>query len=140
MKGNNFFLDTNIFVYAFDPDHQAKRTKAIQLIKQALDQQKGILSTQVISEFFNVVLRKIKPPMRSEDCISLLEKMFLPLCEVIVSPETIKQALIIEQETQYSYYDSLIVASAIEGHCHILYSEDFQDGQVIRNLKIANPF
>jgi predicted nucleic acid-binding protein len=134
------FLDTNVFVYAFDADYPAKREAARELIASALDEGTGIISYQVAQEFLNVALRKFAVPLSPKDAGKFLDTVLEPLCDVYPTAELYHAALEIGERWRLSFYDALIVAAALEGGCAILYSEDFQDSQSIRELKIKNPF
>jgi predicted nucleic acid-binding protein len=135
-----FFLDTNIFVYSFDASSPKKAAQAQKLIRNALATGGGIVSYQVVQEFFNVALRRFSKPMSSLDAEQYLSTTFRPLLAVHSSPALYGEALRIGARFKLPWYDSLIVASAIEGECGVLYSEDFQDGQQIGSLTLSNPF
>jgi predicted nucleic acid-binding protein len=135
-----FFLDTNIFVYSFDASSPKKAAQAQKLIRNALETGGGIVSYQVVQEFFIVALRRFSKPMSSLDAQQYLSTTFRPLLAVHSSPALYGEALRIGARFKLPWYDSLIVASAIEGECGVLYSEDFQDGQQIGSLTLSNPF
>ncbi len=135
-----FFLDTNVFVYSFDPGAADKQRRATQLIREAVSTRKGIVSYQVVQEFFNVALRRFAQPMSVPEAEQYLGTVLRPLLAVHSSQALISEALRLADRHRLSWYDSLIVASAIEGGCGILYSEDFQHGQRFRQLKVENPF
>jgi predicted nucleic acid-binding protein len=135
-----FFLDTNVFVYCFDRTAPVKARRALQLIRAAVETRKGIVSYQVVQEFFNVALRRFAQPMAISDAEQYLSTVFRPLLAVHSSPALYGEALRLSAQFRFSWYDSLIVAAAIEGECRILYSEDLQSGQRIGNLEIKNPF
>ncbi len=139
MKGK-YFIDTNIVIYSFDNTNPDKQKIAKKLISEAINQNKGIVSYQVIQEFCNVALNKFKVPLKINDCKEYLNKFLNPICEVFSTIELYNEALDIKYETGYGFYDSLIIASALEGKCSILYSEDLKEGQVVKGLKIENPF
>jgi predicted nucleic acid-binding protein len=135
-----FFLDTNIFVYTFDSASPAKRARANDLVSRALDTRLGVISYQVVQEFLNVATRKFAKPMRAPEAQLYLARILMPLCEVFPDASLYSQALALREETQLSFYDSLIVSSAIAGDCRILWTENLQHKQRIRNLEIRNPF
>jgi len=135
-----FFLDTNILVYTFDSRSPLKRARANALVARALDTRLGIISYQVVQEFLNVATRKFPKPMHAAEAQLYLARILMPLCEVFPDSSLYSQALSICGETQFSFYDALIVASAITGDCRILWTEDLQHGRRIRNLEIRNPF
>jgi predicted nucleic acid-binding protein len=135
-----FFLDTNIFVYSFDASSLKKAAQAQKLIRKGIETGGGIVSYQVVQEFFNVALRRFSKPMSSLDAEQYLSTTFRPLLSVHSSLALYGEALRIGARFQLPWYDSLIVASAIEGQCEILYSEDFQDGQRVGSVRLSNPF
>ena len=114
MNGKSVFIDTNLIVYLYSNDELDKRTS----IQNIISKQKAVISTQVVNEFSNV-MHKIQP----------------------ISLSTIRLAYQIANEYKYSFYDCLIIASALENDCEILYSEDMQHQQIIKKkMKITNPF
>jgi predicted nucleic acid-binding protein len=128
------FLDTNVFVYAII-QNDPRSDRAEELIARG-----GTISVQVLSEFAALVRRKSKMPWveirRALDGIKTLCPEPLP-----ITLDTHGEALAIAERYGYKIYDALIVASALEGRCAILYSEDMQDGQVIdHRLTIRTPF
>ncbi len=139
MNGKYFF-DTNILVYSFDDNNKQKQTIANDLIYQAIRQNNGCISFQVIQEFLNVSLTKFKVKFKRNDYEKYFNKVLEPLCEIHSSFMLYKDALLIKDRWKYSFYDSLIIAAALKANCTILYSEDLQHGQIIDDLKIVNPF
>ena len=135
-----FFLDTNIFVYAFDPDAPAKAQRAGELIRLAITRRKGIVSFQVVQEFFNVALRRFSHPMTVAEGQQYLTSVLRPLLAVQSSPALYSEALRLSGRYRLNWYDSLIVASAIGGGCSTLYTEDLQDGFQVDGLRIEDPF
>ena len=134
------FLDTNIFVYAVDSSNGSKSSAASQLIRNTLRTRKGVVSYQVIQEFFNVVLRRFAKPMNLQDAERYFETTLRPLLSVHSSENLYRSALRLFGARGLAWYDSLIVAAALESECTVLYSEDFQHGRNYGDLKIHNPF
>ena len=137
---DNYFIDTNIFVYSFNVDENKKREKAKEIIKKALDNGRGFISIQVIQEFYNVAGKKFKAPLAILAAKEYLEKVFMQLNVVYPSYDFISTGLDISTTTKYSFYDSLIISAALKSSCSILLTEDMQHGQKIQNLRIENPF
>jgi predicted nucleic acid-binding protein len=135
-----FFLDTNVFVYSFDKSAAAKARKAAHLIRQAVATRKGIVSYQVVQEFFNVAFRRFAQPMSTVEAEQYLAVVFRPLLAIQSSQAIYGEALRLCARFRLSWYDSLIVAAALEGQCDLLYSEDLQNGQRFGDLRIENPF
>jgi predicted nucleic acid-binding protein len=129
------FLDTNILVYSYSISNEIKYERAIEIMQY----NSCYISTQVISEFCNVLTKKMRfNPLKIKNLTSEFDLYFNIFT---VNKNTTEKALDILDRYGYSYYDSLILSSALESNCSILYSEDLQHGQVIENsLKIINPF
>jgi predicted nucleic acid-binding protein len=135
-----FFLDTNIFVYSFDPIAPQKSARASELIRHAVRSRNGIVSYQVVQEFFNVAFRRFAHPMTAPEAEQYLATTFRPLMAIHSSGALYVEAFRLISRYSLSWYDSLVVAAAIEGGAQILYSEDFQHGQEFGNVSIENPF
>jgi predicted nucleic acid-binding protein len=135
-----FFLDTNVFVYSFDPSAPAKARRAGDLIRRAVATGKGIVSYQVVQEFFNVALRRFAQPMTLADAEQYLATVFRPLLAIHSSQAVYVEALRLCEGYSLSWYDALIVAAAIEGESTLLLSEDLQHGQRFGDLRVQNPF
>ncbi|MGC1463336.1 MAG: PIN domain-containing protein [Terracidiphilus sp.] len=137
---DRFFLDTNIFVYSFDQSAPVKAQIAARLLREALTTQKGVINYQVVQEFFNVALRRFSQPMSAMDAEQYLRMVFQPLLAVHSSQALYVEALHLQAQSRLSWYDSLIVSSAIQAHCDLLYTEDLQHGQRFGGLRVMNPF
>jgi predicted nucleic acid-binding protein len=135
-----YFLDTSIFVYSFDLADGGKREIATQLIGKALRSGQGVVSYQVVQEFFNVALRKFKKPLDARQCDLYLDSVLVPLLAVHSSIQLFERALETMPKLRMSWHDSLILAAAAEAGCSLLYSEDLQHGRKIGDVEIRNPF
>lgn len=127
------FLDSCVLIYALsEGDPRA-------LIAEELLASGGVISVQVLNELAAVARRKLN--MSWAEIRQVLDDI-RTLCEppVPLSLETHASAVEIAERYGYQIYDALIVAAALEARCHVLYSEDMQDGQVIGSLTIRNPF
>ena len=134
MSGN-VFLDTNIFVYLCSNDELKKRSASISILGKYI----CITSTQALNEFCNVFIKKYGLPI---DKIKEFVRNIAKSCRIQpVSDRVIFLALDINGKYGYSFYDCLMIASALESGCDILYTEDMNNGQIIENkLKIVDPF
>jgi len=137
---DRFFLDTNVFVYTFDVHAPAKANRANKLIRDALASGQGVVSYQVVQEFFNLALHRFTPTMTASEAEQYLTTVFRPLLAVHSSPSLYFEGLRIAGRHRLGWYDSLIVAAALEASCDTLLTEDLQDGREIEGLKIENPF
>lgn len=129
------FLDTNVVVYLYSGDEPEKRAVTLAFIEQG----NPVVSTQVLSELANTLIRKFGLPF---DVVAQAVVEVRDACTVVpVMPDTITQALALAQKYRYSYYDSLILATALSAGCETIATEDMQHGQVIEDvLTIRNPF
>jgi len=132
---DKFFLDTNVFVYTQSKGEQDKRDMALN----AIETYDCYTSMQVFNEISNVMIKKLKMP------ISEVKQIIIAIndrCTVsIITHETVQKALDLKEIYGYSYYDSLIIATAALSGCDYIFSEDLQDGQIIENkIEIVNVF
>jgi predicted nucleic acid-binding protein len=135
-----YFLDTNIFAYAAHPSRSSKTAVALKLIEDGLESGNGIVSYQVVQEFFSLAFRKFPKPMSALDAEQFFDTALRPLLAVHSSPALYISGLQIYGFHHFSWYDSLIVAAAQQAECAILYTEDMQHGRRVGDLTIKNPF
>ena len=129
------FYDTNTIIYLYDETETVKQ----KIIHQSFALIQPVISTQVLNEMSNLMLKKFKVDVTTVNTIVDNLNDFADI--VSIELVHIKKALQIKEKYQYSYYDSLIIASALESKCKILYTEDMQHGQLINNvLTIVNPY
>ena len=135
MNGRTFF-DTNIFIYLYADNEPLKQTASREIINKA---GKCVTSTQILNEINNVLIKKWR---MSPEVIKIIQSDIRRICEMVyVYESTIDKAIDLHSRYGYSYYDCLMLASALECACGILYTEDMNDGQIIDGiLKIVNPF
>ncbi len=134
------FLDSNIFVYAFDETDERKRGIAQALILRSLRDVTGVISHQVVQEVLNVITTKMERPVRHDDAVRYFRTTLKPMWSVYPSEDLLTRALEVRARYGYGFYDSLIVSAAIQGGCATLYSEDMQHDQVIDTVRIVDPF
>jgi predicted nucleic acid-binding protein len=134
------FIDSNVIVYLFDETDDRKRGVAATLVAEAVRDSASAISYQVVQEVLNVLSRLVAEARRSATAQSLLDEVLLPLWRVMPSRALYERALDVHARYQYRFYDSLIIAAALESGCTRLYSEDLQHGQRIERLTIENPF
>jgi predicted nucleic acid-binding protein len=136
-----FFLDSNIIIYAIEGVPAAKAVIAEELISRGIKGGAGVISYQVVQECLNAVLSKARIAFTPEDALDFLRSTLEPLCKVFPDSTALFEAAVeVHGRYRYSFYDSLIIAAALEAGCETLYSEDFQHGQQIGRLRIENPF
>ena len=134
------FIDTNIFVYQLEGLDDRKSTIADELIRDGIAKRTGCISFQVVQECLNVALRKAEIKLSDAELRRYLQFVLTPMLQIHSSVLLYHVALDIQLGYRFSFYDSLIVAAALETGCSRLYSEDMQHGQQIRGLTVENPF
>lgn len=134
------FFDTNIVVYCFDTLEPRKQTRAKDLLAHALNNQTGVVSYQVIQEFCNVATKAKRLQLPQERILAYVNLVLQPMNQVGPSPQLIESALKLRTEHSFSFYDSLVIASAQQAKCQVLYSEDMQHMQRVGSLQVVNPF
>jgi predicted nucleic acid-binding protein len=131
------FLDTNVLAYAQDAGEPAKRTRSRALIADAAAGGNGVISTQVMQEFFVTATRKLGvAPLAAKSVV----KTFRVFEIVQTSPDLIDEAIDCSVLNQLSFWDGLILAAAAASGCATLYSEDLNAGQSVHGVRIVNPF
>ena len=136
---DKIFLDTNIIVYAHDRSSGDKHADAREIMDYLWENRKGVISVQVLQEFFVCVTKKISKPLPIKNARDILD--YLSTWDVVANDKhIILKAIDIQERYQFSFWDSLIIQAAIQGQARILLSEDLPDGQVVKDLKILNPF
>ena len=123
------FLDSNLFIYLLDRSSSSKQQRAFELIQDGLENGTACISYQVVQETLNVMLRKIG--VSTEDAHSFFNTVLSPLWTVNPTQAFFRRGLDVQARYKFSFYDSLIVAAALEAGCHTLYSEDLQHAQQI---------
>jgi predicted nucleic acid-binding protein len=136
---DKYFIDTNIFVYALLESEPIKKRRANELIENAIECGLGVVSYQVAHEFLNVAFRapNLMPAATAEAFLSIV---FRPLLHAPPSVELYSEALRIRGRYEFGWFDSMIVAAAMESGCRTLYTEDMQHGMKIGRMRIVDPF
>jgi predicted nucleic acid-binding protein len=139
MAGDKVFLDANIIIYAYDVSAGEKHEIAKKILVDLWDSGLGVISTQVLQEFFVAVTQKLSKPLDKRLAREIVSD-FLKWDVVINDGESILEAIEILLRYGYSFWDSLIIEAAIRSGTVILLSEDMSHGQTINTLTIKNPF
>ena len=131
------FLDTNILVYALDQHDPEKQKACRAILRELQDTDRAAISTQVMQEFYVVATRKLGlEPLPAKRILKTLGNL-----EVVpVSPALIYEAIDCSLLNQISFWDALVIVSAESARCALVLSEDLNDGQIIRGVKVQNPF
>ena len=137
---NLYFIDTNVVVYLLDKTAPQKQAKARQLLIDLIQDGRAVMSYQVIQEFCHVALHKMADRLTISDCQIFVETWLVPLVRVHSSEHLFVDGLSIKSQTGYQWYDSLMLAAALQAKCSVFYSEDLQHQGLVRGMKIVNPF
>lgn len=132
------FVDTNVLIYAHDVDAKAKHETAKRILLGLWGDRTGVLSMQVLQEFYVNATRKIARPL-SKASARLVVRSYTLWC-VDTTPAEISAAFRIEDESRVGFWDALIVASALKSGAGRILSEDLNPGQRIAGIRIENPF
>ncbi|GAK61619.1 PilT domain-containing protein [Candidatus Vecturithrix granuli] len=134
-----YFLDTNVLVYAFDQNEPEKRDAAKQYLQRLFTDEEYVLSVQVLNEFCNVAQKKLDPPMPQEKLQAFIrlipDERLVPLTKEIT-----EHAIAIQHANRLSFWDSVIVATAMEGDCQYILTKNLSHSQKIGDVTIMNPF
>ena len=132
---DKIFFDTNVILYSYSHINDNKSIVAKELIRNYY----GVISTQVLQEMCNLLIKKFR--LDEHSIFKTLTELNKNFKVEINNTQTINSALQIHFKYDFSYYDSLIIASALQNECSLLYSEDLHHNQKIeKTLTIINPF
>ena len=137
MNGKTF-VDTNVLIYAHDVDAKGKHDRARSVLRDLWSERNGVLSTQVLQEFYVNATRKIPRPL-SKESARLVVSSYAVWC-IDTTPGEIAVAFQIEDQSKIGFWDALIVASALKSGAARILSEDLNAGQTIAGIRIENPF
>ncbi len=132
------FVDANVLIYAHDVDSKSKHATAKNILRELWTERTGVLSMQVLQEFYVNVTRKIRSPL-PRDSARLVVTSYSIWC-METTPAELSVAFRIEDESRIGFWDALIVAAAVKSGATRLLSEDLNPGQKIAGLRIENPF
>ena len=132
------FIDTNVLIYAHDKDAGAKHQIAKTVLRDLWSERTGLLSVQVLQEFYVNVTRKISPPL-SKDLARLVVNNYAIWC-METTPNELSAAFRIEDESRIGFWDAMIISAAAKSGARRILSEDLNDGQRIAGIFVENPF
>ena len=133
------FVDTNILVYAHDLDAGNKHDQAAEIVSQLWEFRNGVLSTQVLQEFYVTLTRKVSSTLSKLEARKLVQK-YSHWHLVLNDLSIILQASEIEESNNISFWDALIVSAAYSQNVPTILTEDLNHGQIIEGIFIRNPF
>ncbi len=139
VKAAREFVDANVLVYACDSSAGAKQVMAAQLLTRLWDERRGCLSVQVLQEFFVTVTKKVRQPLSIDDAAAWIRdfaawRIFAPAAEDVLA------ATALHRQASISFWDAMVVEAAAQSDCDVLWTEDLSDGQILRGVRIQNPF
>ena len=135
------FFDTNVLVYAISDNEPEKQARARVLLSEAIENNSGTISAQVLGEFFTISIsrRHVQPPLTPAEARLVIEQVsVLPV--VALDLELVRRAVSTSQRYQISYWDGLIIAAAERSGCARVFTEDLNDGQAYHGVVAINPF
>ena len=133
------FVDTNVLVYAHDSASGERHHVARSLLERLWDERCGVLSTQVIQEFYVNVRKKARRPVSQAEARRLVDDYLA--WDIVVNDEAaIRRAIELEHRYKLGFWDALVVDAANAASADVLYSEDLGHGQVCGNVELVNPF
>ncbi len=136
---DKIFVDTNILVYAYDRSEPEKQALALAILDRLSETQTGAISTQVMSEFYTVVTRKLALPLSLADAYRRLENYQQSWDIFNVTPEIVLEAARGVHDYQFSFWDGQIWAAARLNQISVVFSEDFSAESVIEGVRFVNP-
>lgn len=137
---DKILIDTNVLVYAYDRSEPVKQQQAFMILSVLASTQTGVISTQILSEFFVTVTRKIKPPLSVADAYARLESYIQSWPVIELSGMVVLEAARGVRDYQFSFWDAQVWAVARLHQIPLILSEDFNTGATIEGVHIENPF
>lgn len=139
VEASREFVDANILVYAFDASAGRKQQRAKALLDRLWQDGTGCISVQVLQEFFVTVTKKVASPLSADDAKARVRELatwrvFAPTAEDVLA------AIELHTQARLRFWDALIVLAAAESGCDVLWTEDLSDGQLLRGVRVRNPF
>ena len=133
------FVDANVLVYAYDASAGKKKTAAEELLAQLWEAGNGCLSVQVLQEFFVTVTAKVAEPLSADEAADHVREFG---AWTVFAPGTndVLRAIELQKQSKLHFWDAMIVHAAAELGCDVLWTEDLNDGQLIRGVRIRDPF
>ena len=133
------FVDTNVLVYAHDQSAGVKHEQAKRLLATLWQSEQGCLSIQVLQEFYVTVTRKLKRPLSATTAAQLITDLGVWRVHRPTVTDLL-EAITLQERYQISFWDAVILQSALQLNCPIVWSEDLNDGQQYSQARVQNPF
>ena len=132
-------VDTNVLVYAFDSADPIRHRSAAQLLSRLMDEDRLRLSTQVLQEFYVTMTRKARQMWSPERALAKLDD-FAAWPVIISDLPLLREAVLLSRDFVVSFWDALVVVAAARSGADTLYTEDLNNGQILRGVRVVNPF
>lgn len=137
---DKIFLDTNVLVYAYDRSEPEKQQQALKLMHPLIVTETGVISTQVLAEFFVTVTQKLDAPLTLESAQQRIENYQQSWDILDMTPLIVLEAIRGVQSYKFSFWDAQIWAASRLNQINVVFSEDFNNGAVIEGVRFVNPF
>jgi len=137
---NQILIDTNVLVYVFDRVNEKNQARSVEILRSLEAAHLGYLSVQNLNEFFNVVTRKLNPPLTAREARQHVDGFINTYKIIPLTANIVAEALRGVSEHKFQIYDAQLWATAKLNQIPILLSEDFQDGAVVEGVRFLNPF
>jgi predicted nucleic acid-binding protein len=133
-------VDSNVLVYAYDRAATAKQRQAVQVLDHLVTTSSGVLSSQVLSEFFVTVTRKIAYPLALREAELRIHNLLQAWSVIEVTGLIVLEAARAVREHRFAFWDAQIWAAAKLNQIPVVFSEDFSDGRITEGIRFMNPF
>ncbi len=140
MTDVKILVDTNVLVYAYDRSEPEKQKRALEVLDVLAENENGVLSVQVLSEFFHAITRKISVPLSIADACERVNNYVAAWTVLDLTTAVVLEAIRGVRDYQFSFWDAQIWATAQINQIPVVLSEDFQDGASIEGVRFLNPF
>jgi len=134
------FFDTNVLIYLFDKDSPNKAAVARQLYSRLVREKSGLVSVQVLQEFFVTLSKKFAVALSPDDVKREVRDLSGLLKVIETDVALVLDSIKLSRRYTLSFWDGLIIQAALRSGASVLYTEDLQDGQVFESLTVCNPF
>lgn len=137
---DRILVDTNVLLYAYDRGEPVKQPRALAILNSLVVHDLGVLTSQVLAEFFANATRKLQPPLTIEQAYDRIQNYLLSWEILDITGAIVLEAVRGVHTHQMAYWDAQIWASARMNQIQVVFSEDFGEGTIIEGVRFANPF
>ena len=137
---HDILVDSNVVIYAYDPADAWKQQRAIVLLDRVAVEDRGVVSTQVVNEYYNGLRKRISPPLSAVDAEDACRDIMRMFWVWPAGAGLLLDAMRAARRYGFNYWDALIWAAAREAAASTVLTEDFTDGSTIEGVTFLNPF